>query len=664
MILSEYGVPMKTLITCLMLLITLSSAFAGDTCLNPHPNLIWERTVPFDHYQVEIARDAAFKEQVLRDSIENVSRYVPMQAMEPGSYFWRATGRDGKPQSGRFSVSKPRKTLAIPAGSGLAEIQAAIASAEPFTEIKFEKGSYDIHPKEGDVALFDLHDKKNLIIDGGGSEFMIHGIVSIIEALRCEDVTFRNFTVDYNAPIRTAVKVTGVDEAAGTITGELLPGHPKPEDHPERFWTKHTGFTAMMVDPEKHSMALLTDNCTGCEVPWEVRSDGSYKIKLTESGLARMKHIRPGLVYTMGPRGPAGFEIALSENITLYNIKTLMVPGIGICGTFANDLKVFKVQLKRREDRHVAVQNGGTNLRSARIGVWMQECFFECVGDDSNHNNALTILPLKQPAPDTVIISDNQAGTFHQPDDLDILPGDRFLFYNREEGEIIADAKVKKVEMPEKFKKRMILLQFDRDLPKLKLSPRNGRLTKEEMRQITGLHSINRVAGNFVFKNNEFSRGRRIGILTKGGPGLIVGNRMEFLGGSGVDAWNCPWGGFNAQDTLIKNNTIINPDITARKDDAEGAGIRFMALCGPDGAGYGGIVKTPLYENIQMIGNRIVNAPGYGITFEDGRNIVIKDNQIEITDPSVMRLPDAKPIHTARIENPTLEGNKTSYPKD
>ncbi len=653
---------MKKMLLIYMILFAAGSVLAAGSTLNPHPNLMWERTVPFDRYQVEIARDAEFKETVIQDSIENVSRYVPMQAMEPGSYFWRATGKEGAMQAGEFSIAEPKQTLTIPAGSGLKDIQAAIASAEPFTLIRFEKASYDIHPQEEDVALFDLHDKKNLIIDGGGSEFMIHGIISIVQVLNAEDITFRNFTVDYNAPIRTSVKVTGVDEAAGTITGELLPGHPKPEDHPERFWTEHTGLTAMMIDPEMHSMAPMTDNCSGCEVPWEIQGDGEYTIKLTESGLARMNHIRPGLVYTMGPRGPAGFEIALSENITLYDIKTLMVPGIGISSSFVNDLKVFKVRLTRREDRHIAVQNGGTNLRSARIGVWMQDCFFECVGDDSNHNNALTILPLKQPAPDTVIISDNQAGTSHQPDDLDILPGDRFLFYNREEGEIIADAKVKKIEMPEKFKKRMMLLQFDRDLPKLKLSPRNGRLTKEEMRQITGLHSINRVAGHFVFKDNTFSRGRRIGILTKGGPGLIVGNRMEFLGGSGVDAWNCPWGGFNAQDTLIKNNTIINPDITARKDDAEGAGIRFMALCGPTGAGYGGIVKTPLYDDIHIISNRIVNAPGYGITFEDGRNIVIRDNRIEITDPSVMRLADAKPIHTARIENLILEGNEVKYP--
>lgn len=639
-------------------------ATAAEHNLNPHPNLMWERTVPFDRYHVEIAKDAEFKKTVLRDSIKNVSRYVPMQAMAPGSYFWRAAGKDRKPQFGRFTVSKPRKTLIVPAGSGLADIQAAIASAEPFTEIKFEKGRYDIHPEEGDGALFDLHDKKNLIIDGRGSEFMIHDIVSIIEALHCEDVTFRNFTVDYNAPIRTAVKVTGVDQAAGTITGKLLPGHPKPEEYPERFWTKHTGFTAMMVDPEAHSMALLTDNCTGCEVPWEVQGGGSYKIKLSASGLARMKHIRPGLVYTMGPRGPAGFELGNSENITLHNIKTLMIPGIGICSSFVNDLKVLKVQLTRREDRHVAVQNGGTNLRSARIGVWMQDCLFENTGDDLNHNNTQIILPLEHPQPDTVIASTLQTGVPHKPDGIDIQPGDRFLFYDREQGRVVADTRIVRAELKPEYRKKKILLQFDSPLPELRLAPRNERLSKEEMRQITQLHAVDRTANNFVFKDNEFSRGRRIGIFTKGGPGLIEGNHMEFLGGSGIDAWNCPWSGFNAQDTLIKNNTIINPDITARKDNAEGAGIRFAMWCGFQGAGYGGIAQDPLYDNIQIIGNRIVNAPGYGITFEDGRNIVIKDNRIEITDPSVMRLPDAKAIHTARIENLTLEGNVVYYPEN
>ncbi len=369
----------------------------------------------------------------------------------------------------------------------------------------------------------------------------------------------------------------------------------------------------------------------------------------------RYKYIRPGLVYTMGPRGPAGFEISLSENITLYDIKTLMVPGIGISAAFANDLKVLGLKLTRRKDRVIAVQNGGTNLRSTRIGVWMEDCFFESTGDDMNHNNTLTIQPLQQPAPDTVIASTLQAGTRHKPDGLDIQPGDRFVFFNRNKGRIIAKAKIKKVEMPAEYGNKKIRLQFDQELPKLSLAPRGTRLSRQEMEKITQLHPIDRVAGSFVFRNNRFHRGRRIGIFTKGGPGLISGNHLEFMGGPGIDAWNDPWGSFKAQDTLIKGNTIINPAITA---NAGNAGIRFMVVSGTTAGGG----KPSLYDTIHIVGNRIVNAPGYGIRFEDGRNIVIKDNLIEITDPSVLRLPGAKAIHTARITNLILEGNRVKYP--
>ena len=47
----------------------LAAATAAEHNLNPHPNLMWERTVPFDRYHVEIAKDAEFKKPVLRDSI-------------------------------------------------------------------------------------------------------------------------------------------------------------------------------------------------------------------------------------------------------------------------------------------------------------------------------------------------------------------------------------------------------------------------------------------------------------------------------------------------------------------------------------------------------------------------------------------------------------------
>jgi hypothetical protein len=640
---------MKTL--CILILaMTCGTVLAAEANLTPHPNLMWERRTPFDRYKVEIASDDTFRELVLNDSIENVARYVPSKPMAPGSYVWRATGEDGVVQAGQCVIAKPRHLITIPAGSGLADIEKAVADAEPYSLLRFEKGSYDIRPADGSTALFDLRDKQHLLIDGNGSEFMIHGIISIVNVLRCKDITLRNFTVDYDAPIRTSVKVTKVDKAAGALTATLLPGHPKPEDHPERFWTTHTAETAMLIDPARYSLAPMTDNCTASEVPWKPLGEGRYRIKLTSKGKSRIMHMRPGLIYTMGPRGPAGFEISLSENITLNDITTLMVPGIGISAAFASDLKVLGLKLTRRKDRALAVQNGGTNLRSARIGVWMENCFFESTGDDMNHNNTLTIQPLEQPAPDTVIASTLQAGTHYKPKGLDIQTGDRFLFFNRKQGCIIAKAKIVNVEMPEEYGDEKIRLQFDQPLPTLSLAPRGSRLSRQEMETITQMHPIDRVAGSFVFRNNRFERGRRIGIFTKGGPGLISGNHLAFMGGPGIDAWNDPWGSFKAQDTLIKGNTIISPCISANAGDP---GIRFMVLSGTSPGGG----KPLLYDNIRIVGNRIVNPPRYGISFEDGRNIVIKDNQIEISD---RRLRGAKAVHTARIKNLALEGNSVT----
>jgi hypothetical protein len=251
----------------------------------------------------------------------------------------------------------------------------------------------------------------------------------------------------------------------------------------------------MLIDPERFSMAPMTDNCTASEVPWKPLGEGRYQIKLTSKGKRQIKHMRPGLIYTMGPRGPAGFEVSLSENVALYDITTLMVPGIGISAAFANDLKVLGLKLTRRKDRALAVQNGGTNLRSARIGVWMENCFFESTGDDMNHNNTLTIQPLEQPASDTVIASTLQAGIHYKPHGLDIQQGDRFLFFNRKRGQIIAKAKIVRVEMPEEYGDDKIRLQFDQALPALSLAPRGSRLSRQEMEKITQMHPIDRVAG-------------------------------------------------------------------------------------------------------------------------------------------------------------------------
>jgi len=65
---------------------------AGAVVYAPHPHFRWEREadVKIDEvHRIQIARDEKFADIVCDDRLEVVSRFVPVQPLVPGKYWWR-----------------------------------------------------------------------------------------------------------------------------------------------------------------------------------------------------------------------------------------------------------------------------------------------------------------------------------------------------------------------------------------------------------------------------------------------------------------------------------------------------------------------------------------------------------------------------------------------
>lgn len=84
-------------------------------------------------------------------------------------------------------------------------IQKAIEnnSSHPFTLI-FPKGRYDFWTDFSSDSIktigFDLNDLKSVTIDGEGSQFIFHGNMQIMSINKCENITIKNFSVDWEHP--------------------------------------------------------------------------------------------------------------------------------------------------------------------------------------------------------------------------------------------------------------------------------------------------------------------------------------------------------------------------------------------------------------------------------------------------------------------------------
>lgn len=96
-------------------------------------------------------------------------------------------------------------------------VQAALATCNDndSTIIMFPKGRYDFWPSsenQGFEVGFDLKEKKNVIIEGNGSEFIFHGNMQIAMLDECEQVTLRNFSVDWERPYISQAEILHVTD--------------------------------------------------------------------------------------------------------------------------------------------------------------------------------------------------------------------------------------------------------------------------------------------------------------------------------------------------------------------------------------------------------------------------------------------------------------------
>ena len=78
--------------------------------------------------------------------------------------------------------------------------------------LNFPKGRYDLWPSfcENDPVVtigFDLKELKNITIEGNGSELIYHGRMQIALIQACENISFRNFSVDWDRPFVSQAEV-------------------------------------------------------------------------------------------------------------------------------------------------------------------------------------------------------------------------------------------------------------------------------------------------------------------------------------------------------------------------------------------------------------------------------------------------------------------------
>jgi hypothetical protein len=603
---------------------------ANARLLQSIPAFEWEgledvRADAMPEVQIQIAKDPDFKSLVDEDKLPGVINwYVPAKELAPGQYWWR-TGLYGKwSEATRFTIIPVKQEFPVARGSSWAEIQSILAKAAVNTpaRVVFEKGVYRLDP-DGQQKFFNLNSVSDLVIDGGGSEFILKHPVAWIVTENCERLMIKNMTLDFELAPYAAGRVTQVNEREQWIDVEILPGHMLPDDH-RVFQRDKKGMVVTEADDfaMKRGLPLVV-----AHRKVEHLQGRTYRYHLYNQQASLFEK---GDIYVHNPRwlhdagGDSTYtvEVKGGGDVILFNM-TLHSAANECFGAFYSDRHVMiNVKLERGEGRVLSANNGGHNHHNCRLGPWIENCLFENTGDDVCHINGYAMAAESQPAPDTFVFNTDQPyDIFSIQAKLDMRPGDRLQFYDRKNGRLIAEEKIRAVQNAGKGKLAVVMEHSIEGVVcgSIKNDPAAD-YAKLKNEDVTFVFNMSRTCNQNVFRNNTVRNGRRVGILTKGPGGLIENNLFKNLGGGGVEFWNAQFEGLAAEDFVVRNNRIIDCGRITRHHAAIWAEI-FKT---------GG---DRLHRNLLIEDNEIINFSGPAMRLSDIDGVVLCGNKIRESGP-------------------------------
>lgn len=211
----------------------------------------------------------------------------------------------------------------------------------------FESNTYDNNPKTLAIALDSIN---GLTIDGNESEFIMHGRMQPFTLDRCNNITLKNFSVDWEIPLTAQ----GVVKAK---TSEYMEVEIDTRQYPYIIENNKLIFVGagwksemwgiMQFDAETNYVRYNSgDNLGWTKFHAEEVKDGL--VRLSDSSGKRAKHFAPEgtvLVLRHNSRDHAGVFIYHSTNTQLYNLNIYHTGGLGILSQYSKNISFDDVHI-------------------------------------------------------------------------------------------------------------------------------------------------------------------------------------------------------------------------------------------------------------------------------------------------------------------------------
>lgn len=305
-------------------------------------------------------------------------------------------------------------------------------------------------------AAFVLRGLKDVTVDLGGAVIVLHGRILPFAVFDCENITFRNFSIDYDRPFYTQGTVIASEEGSVTIQIPELFSY-RIEGHDfiacSDTW-EHRLVTGDMLfrcfDPETgclspHSntiLGLIGDDIHPRENPplpihhLYAHDEGNRCVRISNLPADFRPRVGEILAMTHEDRRKSGFLLERSKDTVIEHVRLRHIGAMGITANLCHNITLNDYSMYLDEetpDRIVTVNADGFHTFHCTGLMKVENCRFENLLDDAIniHGNYLVCTG---PADGKNLVVQNRAASLRAMEYF--LPGDEYVIYKGNTQEI------------------------------------------------------------------------------------------------------------------------------------------------------------------------------------------------------------------------------------
>ncbi|SDL16883.1 right-handed parallel beta-helix repeat-containing protein [Siphonobacter aquaeclarae] len=356
-------------------------------------------------------------------------------------------------------------------------VQRVLSGAAAGTTVVFPKGRYDFWPdgavkakyfisntsteeedpsKLRNIGLY-LKKARNITIDGSGSLFVFHGKMTTFVVDSSENITLRNFRVDFERPTMSEMRIVGPQDG-GTLV----------DIHPDARYQIRDGRLTFYGEGWKtshfHAVAFDSTQGTMRYSSWKPFQTATA----TDLGRGRVLFrpavdIKSGTILTVRDiiRDQVGMFLYASKNLTLENVQMHYMHGLGIVNQFNENITMRNVLVEPRAESGRVISSSADcmHFSGCRGLVRIENCRFSGAHDDPVNVHGTNLRFLKKEAPDRLRLRFMHGQTYgFQP----FFAGDEVAYVHAASMIRFAPGKVKSVE---RASDREWLVTFEKPVP-------------------------------------------------------------------------------------------------------------------------------------------------------------------------------------------------------